>query len=146
MAGINQRFVADGKWYDPDNKPGELHDDLRLDYAAARRNALRRPSVRRHMESCEVCQSIGAATAAAPNPLSTRKRMKLVLNAEQMHTLLRLPANFEIVHMFAQPDPNTVSILVAGEGLPEVDYATETPIARIDSVADDAALKCDRAG
>jgi len=129
-----QRFVADGKWYDVDNNPGELHDDLRLDYARASRNAARRPSVRRHMEACEVCLSIGAATAAAPKPLSTRKRMKLVINAEQMHTLLRLPANFEIVHMFAQPDPNTVSVIVAGEGLPEVDYFTETPVARLDDV------------
>jgi hypothetical protein len=137
MAKSTQRFVADGKWYDPDNKPGELHDDLRLNYAAARRNAERRPSVRRHMESCEVCLSIAAATASAPSPLSNRKRMKLVINAEQMHTLLRLPANFEIVHMFAQPDPNTVSVLVAGEGLPEVDHLTETPVARLGDASSD---------
>jgi hypothetical protein len=137
MASSTQRFVADGKWYDPDNNPGELHDDLRLDFAKTRRNALRRPSVRRHMETCEVCLSIGEATAAAPNPLATRRRMKLVINPQQMHTLLKLPANFEIVHMFAQPDPNTVSIIVAGEGLPEVDHLTETPTARLGDVPSD---------
>jgi hypothetical protein len=122
------------KWYDQNN-PGELHDDLRADYARTRAVAAKRPSLVRHMESCSVCQAITGATAAAPSPLSTRKRLKLAIGPEQMHALLKLPPNFEIVHMYADNDPNVVFVLVAGEGLPEVPPLVETPVARIDDVA-----------
>lgn len=137
MANGNERFVfPDQVWYDANN-PGSLHDALRADYARAKAAAERRPSLRRHMESCSVCQAIGGATATAPNPVTTRKRIKLALGKEQMHTLLRLPANYEIVHMFADNDPNYVFVLVAGEGLPDVDPAVETPPARLADVLDD---------
>lgn len=132
MATLNDRYTVSTKWYDPDNNPGELHDDLRRNYAATYRHASVRPSVRRHMEACEVCQSIGLGRVREPNPLAGRKRLKLVLSPEHMHQLLKLPENFEIVHMFADNDPNTVSVLVAGEELPEVDAAAETPAARLD--------------
>jgi hypothetical protein len=136
MASANERFPAGGKWYDPNN-PGELHDDLRLDYASTYRHATIRPSVRRHMQACGVCQEIAAATTAAPSPTSTRKRIKLVIDKSQMHQLLRLPASFEIVHMFADNDPNYVGVLVAGEGLPEVAETGETPLGRIGDVHGD---------
>ncbi len=132
MAGINERIpYPDRIWFDANN-PGPLHDALRADYAATRTAVLARPSLRRHMESCSVCQAITTGHAAAPNPLSGRKRLKLVLGKEQMHQMLRLPENFEIVHMFAENDPNTVFVLVAGEGLPEVDDDQETPLGRLD--------------
>jgi hypothetical protein len=137
MASLNERFTVAGKWYDPDNNPGELHDDLRRNYAMTYQYATTRPSVRRHIEACQICQSIGAATAAAPSPLGGRKRLKLEISQAQMHQLLRLPENFEIVHMFADNDPNEVSVLIAGEGLPETDELTETPRAQLDDVADD---------
>lgn len=134
MAGPTDRMIfSEQQWFDASN-PGPLHDALRADYARTRSRALQRPSLRRHMEACAECQALGAATATAPSPLSTRKRLKLVLDKSRMHRLLNLPDNFEIVHMFAENDPNIVSIIVAGEGLPAVDDFTETPIARLDDV------------
>jgi len=58
----------------------------------------------------------------------------MVITAELMHELLNLPANFEIVHMFADDDPNLVSVLVAGEGLPEVAPGSETPVVSPETV------------
>jgi hypothetical protein len=134
MAATNERFpMPDQVWFDPAN-PEPLHDALRTDYAKARAAVERRPSLRRHLENCDVCQAITAATAGAPAPTAGRKRIKLVLGPEQMHRLLSLPANFEIVHMFATHDPNIVSILVAGEGLPDVDPLSETPAVTPDAM------------
>lgn len=132
MAGVNERFPSQLQvWFDANN-PGPLHDALRADYSTTRAQALVRPSLRRHMEACPECQEISGATQAAPSPLSTRKRLKLVLGKEQMHRALRLPDGFEIVHMYAENDPNAVFILVAGEGLPEVSDQDETPVGRLD--------------
>ncbi len=132
MAATNERFPFPGRvWFDANN-PETLHDALRADYAATRSEALTRPSLRRHMESCAECQSIRGGTTAAPSPLSTRKRLKLALTKELMHRALRLPENFEIVHMYAENDPNVVFVLVAGEGLPEADPNQPTPIGRLD--------------
>ena len=137
MAGANERFVfPDQIWYDANN-PGPLHDALRADYARAKTAAERRPSLRRHMESCSECQALGGTTAAAPNPITTRKRIKLALGKEQMHMLLKLPANYEIVHMYADNDPNYVYVLVAREGLPDVDAAAETPVGLLEDVFGD---------
>lgn len=124
-----ERFpLNDQTWFDANN-PGDLHDALRADYARVKAAAERRPSLRRHMRDCSVCAAIAAAAAAAPNPISTRKRIKLAISKPQMHQLLKLPANYEIVHMFADNDPNYVFVLVAGEGLPEVEYDDgETPL------------------
>lgn len=133
----NERFVFPHQaWYDADN-PGSLHDALRADYVRTKAAAERRPSLRRHMESCSVCQAISGATMAAPNPVATRKRIKLAIGHEQMHTLLKLPANYEIVHMYADNDPNFVFVLLAGEGLPDTDPAVETLFGRLDDVRDD---------
>lgn len=121
-------------WHDAEN-PGTLHDALRLDYQRTKTTAEKRPSLRRHMETCAVCQAIAdERTGVLPAPVSTRKRIKLVIDPAQMHELLKLPAGYEIVHMYAQPDPNTVSILVAGEGLPEVSFEVETPLADVTDV------------
>jgi hypothetical protein len=137
MAVNREQFpLPDQMWFDPAN-PEPLHEALRLDYARVYAAASRRPSLRRHIEGCETCASISAATAAAPPPLSSRKRIKLILTAEMMHRLLQLPAHFEVVHMFADNDPNLVSILVAGEGLPEVPPNTEAPIVRLSDVTQD---------
>lgn len=134
MAVTTERFpMPDQVWFDPAN-PGPLHDALRADYARTRAAVERRPSLRRHLESCSVCQAITAGTAAAPPPTAGRKRIKLLLGPEQMHRLLNLPANFEIVHMFATHDPNIVSVLVAGEGLPDVDPSDETPVVTPDAM------------
>lgn len=128
--------LPDQIWFDPAN-PDPLHEALRADYARTRPAAERRPSLRRHMSECPDCQAIAAAVVTAPNPMVTRKRIKLVLTKELMHRVLRLPAHFEIVHMFADNDPNAVSVLVAGEGLPETPADAETPIAAWDAVARD---------
>lgn len=139
MASTNERFVyPDSFWYDANN-PGPLHEALRADYARAKTHAAKRPSLRRHMAACAECLEISGATVAAPNPLSTRKRLKLVLNKAQMHTVLRLPESFEIVHIYADNDPNVVYVLVAGEGLPESGDDDETPVGRLDDVAEDSA-------
>lgn len=131
MAGTNERFSYPARaWLDV-NDPDALHDALRADYAGTRAQVVLRPSLRRHMESCAECVAITGATQAAPSPLSTRKRLKLVLDKERMHRALRLPENFEIVHMYVDHDPNVVYVLVAGEGLPEVDADQETPIGRL---------------
>ncbi len=133
MAGnSSERFsMPEQIWFDANN-PGALHDALRLDFARAKAAIDRRPSLRRHVAGCSICQAISAATAAAPAPTAGRKRMKLVINPGQMHQLLGLPDSFEIVHMYGTDDPNTVSVLVAGEGLPETDPSAETPIAPVD--------------
>lgn len=127
-------------WFDPDN-PGPLHDALRLDFVRVKAAAERRPSLRRHMADCAVCQAIGAAVGSAPSPSSARRRIKLVITHEQMHSLLNLPPHFEIVHMFAENDPNIVSILLAGEGLPEQQSETATLTARLDDVVQDSVNK-----
>jgi hypothetical protein len=114
-------------WYDPAN-PEPLHQALRENYAAACAVVQRRPSLVRHMRECAECQAITASVSAPANPTAGRKRIKLVINPGHMHQLLGLPAHFEIVHMFADDDPNTVSVLVAGEGLPTVQADDETPI------------------
>jgi hypothetical protein len=121
-------------WFDA-NQPSALHDALRNDFARARAAVNRRPSLRRHFEECPSCQAIAAAVAGSPGPTATRKRLKMVITPELMHELLNLPANFEIVHMFAEDDPNLVSVLVAGEGLPEVASGRETPIVSPETVA-----------
>lgn len=128
--------LNDQTWFDADN-PGALHAALRADYARARALVERRPSLRRHLAGCRECAQITEATAAAPAPTAGRKRIKLVIGQEQMHRLLGLPANFEIVHMFACDDPNTVSVLIAGEGLPDTPPTEETPIAQLRDVTTD---------
>lgn len=134
----NERIPLDREiWFDPDN-PGPLHDALRADYARTWARAERRPSLRRHLEGCSVCRAIGEATAAAPAPTAGRKRLKLVLNKARMHTVLGLPENFEIVHMYADHDPNNVYVLVAGEGLPASHPDDETPIGRLDDLQGDS--------
>jgi hypothetical protein len=127
----NERMFPEQTWYDPNN-PGTFHDALRTDYAKAVTAAQRRPSLRRHMDECVVCQAIGDAVEQAPNPVTTRRRFKVVLNKDLMRTLLQLPERFEIVHMYAENDPNTITILVAGEGLPEVPVDAETPTMDVD--------------
>lgn len=135
MASTNERHsFSEQVWFDASN-PGPLHDALRADYAQTRAAAERRPSLRRHMDGCGVCQAITAATTGAPAPSAGRKRIKLKLDSESMHRLLNLPANFEIVHMFSADDPNAVFVLVAGEGLPEVPPSAETPQVDPDDVA-----------
>lgn len=137
MASTNERFTLPQQvWFDAAN-PDPLHDALRADFARTRGRALQRPSLRRHMESCEVCQQIAAVSAAAPSPTSTRRRLKLQVDKAQMHQLLRLPASFEIVHMFAENDPNCVFILVAGEGLPEIDDLSDTLFVQVGDVGGD---------
>lgn len=131
MASPNDRSVDD-KWYDPEGNPGELHDDLLRDYATTLRSIQRRPSLVRHMQACPLCQEISAATASGPPPMAGRKRLKLVLNKARMHQVLRLPEHFEIVHMWSDNDPCTVTVLVAGEGLPAVEPEDETPIGQLD--------------
>lgn len=133
MAMTNERFPIPDVWFDA-NHPDSLHEALRADYARTKTLAGRRPSLRRHMEACPECQEIGGATAAAPSPLSIRKRLKLVLNKARMHQLLGLPENFEIVHCYAENDPNLVYVLVAGEGLPESHPDDATPIGRLDDL------------
>jgi hypothetical protein len=127
MAVSNERFSwPDQVWFDASN-PGVLHDALRIDYARARAAVERRPSLRRHMADCGVCQTITAAVENAAPPSTGRRRIKLVITTEQMHALLGLPARFEIVHMFADNDPNLVTILVAGEELSEVPSTAAAP-------------------
>jgi hypothetical protein len=126
MATNERHTFSERVWFDANN-PGPLHDALRTDYAQAKAAINQRPSLRRHMESCSVCQAITAATVGAPAPTAGRKRLKLRIDPAGMHRLLNLPENFEIVHMFAADDPNAVFVLVAGEGLPETDPAAETP-------------------
>ena len=134
MAGSHERFTfPDQVWFDASN-PGPLHDALRMDYARALAAVERRPSLRRHLAGCEVCQAITAATAGAPAPMAGRKRIKLEIDTEQMHRLLGLPHNFEIVHIFADDDPNIVSVLVAGEDMPEVHPAVDTPVVDLNAV------------
>lgn len=128
----NERFpLPQQAWFDPNN-PGPLHDALRADFARTKARAEQRPSLRRHMESCGVCQSIAGATAAAPPPSAGRKRLKLQINKAQMHVRLGLPDNLEIVHMWADNDPNIVTVLVAGEGLPAARPDDATPTGRLD--------------
>lgn len=129
----NQRYdFSDQEWFDANN-PGTLHDALRKDFMRTRAAVDRRPSLQRHVAECGVCQSIAAAAIAVPPPTSGRKRIKLVINLEQMHRLLNLPESFEIIHMYADPDPNAVTVLVAGENLPEVDPLSETPVTPLDA-------------
>jgi hypothetical protein len=128
MASQNERFpMVDQVWFDANN-PGALHDALRADYARAMTSVERRPSLRRHFEQCSDCQGIAAANAGAPAPMAGRNRLKLRIDLPTMHRLLDLPDSFEIVHMFADDDPNIVWVKVAGEGLPEVDPTSETPV------------------
>lgn len=128
MAVAREQFpLPHSAWFDANN-PGPLHDALRADYARTVEAAGRRPSLRRHMESCDVCRAIGGATATAPNPITSRKRVKLAIDNASMRRLLDLPDNYEIVHMYAEHDPNVVFVLLAGEGLPDVDPARETPL------------------
>lgn len=135
MASSSERLTfPDQVWFDADN-PGALHDALRRDFARAKAAADRRPSLRRHLAECSVCQAIGAGIASAPAPMAGRKRMKVQISPADMHQLLGLPPNFEIVHMFAADDPNMVSVLVAGAGLPETNPAAETPPFGMDVVA-----------
>lgn len=137
MAGTNERFpLPERAWFDASN-PGQLHDALRVDYARTRAQVLQRPSLRRHMEDCSVCQAIGGATAAAPPPSATRQRLKVVLTKSRMHQVLGLPESFEIVHMWADNDPNVITVLLAGEGLPVSHPDDETPTGRLDDVRDD---------
>lgn len=134
MAGTNERFISsDQIWYDANN-PGALHEALRADYARARAAAERRPSLRRHMDACPECLAIAGGVTAAPAQLATRRRMKVRIGPAEMHALLKLPANYEIVHMYADNDPNFVYVLVAGEGLPAADPAAETPSGRLADV------------
>lgn len=134
MATNERHVFSENVWFDASN-PGTLHDALRTDFARTKAMVERRPSLRRHMEDCPVCQAITASTAGAPAPTAGRKRIKLRIDPAAMHRLLDLPANFEIVHMFAADDPNSVFVLVAGEGLPEVDPAVETPLVSPSTVA-----------
>jgi hypothetical protein len=135
MTHQNERFpMPDNQmWFDANN-PGALHDALRADFARARAAVERRPSLRRHFTDCSVCQAISAATTDAPAPMAGRNRLKLKVDLPTMHRLLGLPANFEIIHMFADDDPNIVWVKVAGEGLPEVAPTSETPIVTPDAV------------
>lgn len=132
----DRHLLPDQIWFDPAN-PEPLHDALRLDFVRVQAAAQRRPSLRRHMQDCSVCQAIAAATAGAPNPISTRKRLKVVLSKQLMHQLLRLPAHFEIVHMFSENDPNAVMVMIAGEGLPETSDDQEVPIGPLAAVMQD---------
>jgi hypothetical protein len=137
MAQTSERFPLPDQqtWYDA-TKPEQLHEDLRRDYAPVRARATRRPSIRRHMEACPVCQEIGGVTAAAPPPVAFRRRLKIVLTRERLHQLLALPVSCEIVHAYAENDPNIVYVLIAGEGLPMVAGDDETPIGVLDDPAD----------
>jgi len=134
MAGFNERFpMTDQVWFDAAN-PAALHDALRTDFARTKLAVERRPSLKRHVGDCPVCRAIIAAVGSTPAPTAARRRIKLVITPEAMHRMLRLPENFEIVHMFAVDDPNSVGVLVAGDGLPEADPLTETPTVSPDDV------------
>lgn len=135
MASTNERFpLPEQIWFDASN-PGALHDALRTDYARAYTAIQRRPSLKRHFAACATCTAIAAATAGAPAPMAGRNRLKLKIDLPTMHRLLNLPDNFEIVHMFADDDPNIVWVKVAGEGLPEVAPTEATPTISPDQVA-----------
>ncbi len=134
MASTNERFpMPDQMWFDANN-PGPLHDALRTDFARTRAAIERRPSLKRHFADCTICTSITAATAGAPAPMAGRNRLKLKIDLPTMHQLLDLPANFEIVHMWSDPDPNVIWVKVAGEGLPEVSPTEATPTVTPDAV------------
>jgi hypothetical protein len=137
MAGTNERFIfPEQVWYDA-TSPGSLHDDLRRDYARTRAHAIKRPSLRRHMDGCTVCQAIAGAAAPAAPPAAARRRLKIVLTRERLHQLLALPVNCEIVHAFAENDPNVVYVLIAGEGLPPmVNPDGPTPVGVLDDPGD----------
>lgn len=134
MASNERTFLPDQMWFDPGN-PGPMHDALRDDYARTKVAIARRPSLRRHFAECPTCQAIEAAMMGAAAPHAGRRRLKLRIDLPSMHRMLGLPPNFEIVHMFADDDPNIVWIMVAGEGLPEVDPAAEAPQISPEAVA-----------
>jgi len=123
----NERFsFPDQVWFDASN-PGPLHDALGSDFARVRASIERRPSLRRHFAQCPTCQEIAAAVAGTPAPTAGLKRMKVKIDMQLMHQLLGLPANVEILHMWADGDPNIVWVKVAGEGMPATDPRLPAP-------------------
>lgn len=119
-------------WYDIGD-PAKLHRDMALDFVRVRTAMTRRPALSKAHADCVVCAQLAAEQAARPAPAPARRRGKIVITQERMRQLLRLPESVEIVHMWAHPDPNSVSVLVEGPGLPAVppgDVETDTVTAQ----------------
>lgn len=110
----DRHFLPDQVWFDPAN-PEPLHDALRVDFVRVRTAAERRPSLRRHMESCATCAAIRVAPQSTLSDAVQyeRRRLKLTLDHDRFRELLGLPAAIEIVHVYAENDPNVVTILMA---------------------------------
>ncbi len=104
--------MSDEPWYDPVGNPEQLHEDLRRNPLPLLAQAQQRPSLRRHIESCETCRQI-REPGMPPDP---RQRMVVALDHVRLRELLGLPPDIEILHVYALDEPNVVKILLSGAG------------------------------
>lgn len=129
MASSRTGFrTTHGKRYDLGNLD-EMHADMREKFGQVFRDISDRPMMNKHFQECDVCQGLKEANESTVTEMITkRRRMKFEITPSQMARILGLPAGHEVVIMYATMDPNTIQIVVMGEGLPEVPEDTEAPI------------------
>lgn len=114
-------------WYDI-HDPDSLHRDLLADYPAVQAVLATRPALAKAHADCRVCAAIARDVRSVPAP-ATGQRVKLRISKDRMRQLLHLPETYEIVHMWADNDPNAVSVIVAGGALPAMtDGDVELPL------------------
>lgn len=116
--------MAGAPWYDLDTID-QMHADMRAGYAEVAARVANRPVLQKHIRECTVCAEL--KNGAGVRPLSTRRRLRVVLDADKIHKLLGLAPEHEIVFMYAEMDPNKIHILVAGADLPETPATAPTP-------------------
>lgn len=119
--------MAISTWYDAGNL-GDFHRDLATNRALTLDCIQKRPVMLQHVQDCAVCQRIiaqqpstpvAAPTAPSPAAPARRHRMRVILKPSAMHTLLGLADNHEIIFMYAEANPNVVSVLIEGADLPD---------------------------
>lgn len=113
-------------WIDTED-PIALHLVMRANYAGAQAMLARRPALRKAHEGCQICARIVAEQAGAAPAGVAPTRKRLVIDQALMRRLLHLPAGVEIVHMYADNQPNVVSVITYGAHPPAADPDDAAP-------------------